>query len=43
MKVTNKNYGERVINGVIYLHGGQQESEVQIVWEPGVDFDIIIF
>ena len=40
MKVTKKN-----VSTVSYLDGGQRESEmtqIQIVWEPGVEVDRII-
>ena len=47
MKVANK--ASTVVSHYLllwrrcYLHGGQQESEIQIVWEPGVNVDRIIF
>ena len=51
MKVTNKNVLTVIRHYQLlwsygvgrYLDGGQQESEIQIVWEPGVEVDRIIF
>ena len=48
MKVTNKNAATvishyQLLGRGCYLDGGQRVSEMQIVWEPEVEVDRIIF